>query len=233
MNDGISMKNKKLIIDCISDTHSKHKKIHLPGGDVLIHSGDCSNEGLLEESLEFLEWFQEQNYSHRILIAGNHDFIFELIPEQMEEECKNRNIILLNDSGCEIEGIKIWGSPIQPWFYDWAFNRQRGEDIKRHWDLIPKDTEILITHGPPNLIRDQVLERWGEIKHVGCADLYAKIIQTKVKLHVFGHIHEGAGYITLDGRTYVNASSVDRQYRITNPGYMRIIKEDNRYVVFQ
>jgi Icc-related predicted phosphoesterase len=219
-----------LKIDCISDTHFQHKKLDLPGADILVHAGDCSGSDL-ESALEFLDWFKEQNYSHRILVPGNHDYIFELIPEQMQEECKKREIILLNDSGCELEGIKIWGSPVQPWFLDWAFNRQRGADIQKHWDLIPRNTEILITHGPPYMIRDEVLRRDGSIEHVGCEDLYRKIIQTQVKLHVFGHIHESRGHAILNGRTYINASSLDGMYKFKAPGYVRVQKQDGRYTV--
>jgi Icc-related predicted phosphoesterase len=224
------MHKADLKIDCISDTHFQHKKLDLPGTDILIHSGDCSGSDL-ESALEFLDWFKEQNYSHRILVPGNHDYIFELIPEQMQEECKKRKIILLNDSGCELEGIKIWGSPVQPWFLDWAFNRRRGSDIRKHWDLIPEDTEILITHGPPYMIRDEVLGRDGSIEHVGCEDLYRKIIQTQVKLHVFGHIHESRGHAILDGRTYMNASSLDGMYKFKAPGYVRVQKQAGRYTV--
>lgn len=226
-------------IDCISDTHEKHWKIKLPGGDILIHSGDCSSRGDLRNVLEFLNWFADQDYSHLVLIAGNHDFIFEENPELMAEECKKRNIHLLNDSGIEVEGIKIWGSPVQPWFYNWAFNRARTEKeatskhgwIKPHWDLIPEDTDILVTHGPPHMIRDGVPRRGGHYEYVGCEELYKKIIQTKIKLHVFGHIHEGAGYTYKDGRTYVNASSLDGMYMFEGPGYIRVVKQENDYLV--
>lgn len=220
-----------LKIDCISDTHTKHGKIKLPGGDILIHSGDCSSHGELREVLAFLDWFSDQDYSHLILIAGNHDFIFEKQPSLMAEECKKRGIIYLNDSGVEIEGIKIWGSPVQPWFYDWAFNRGRGAEIKKHWDLIPNDTDILVTHGPPYMILDGVPQRGGWYENVGCVDLYAKILETKVKLHVFGHIHEGAGHKYIDGRTYVNASSLDGMYMFEGPGYIRVVKQENEYLV--
>lgn len=217
-------------ICCISDTHSQHKKINLPGGDLLIHSGDCSGSEL-EEALEFLDWFQGQNYRYLILVPGNHDSIFELIPELMEEECKKRSIILLNDSGCEIEGIKVWGSPVQPWFCDWAFNRHRGADIQKHWDLIPKDTEILITHGPPHRIGDEIVKRDGSIEHVGCEDLYRSILQTEVKLHVFGHVHEGSGCSYVEGRTFINASSIDERYRLKDPGFITLAKQGSQYVV--
>lgn len=220
-----------LTIDCISDTHSQHRKIRLPGGDILIHAGDCCSAGELEDALEFLDWYRKQPYKHRLLIAGNNDFIFELIPEQMEEQCKMRQITLLNDSGCEIEGIKIWGSPVQPWFCDRAFNRHRGPEIRKHWDLIPQDTEILITHGPPYKIRDEVASRDGSKKHLGCEDLYNKIMQTRIKLHVFGHIHSGAGYAYLNGRTYVNASTLAESDKFKAPGYIRVVQQESRYEV--
>ena len=87
-SDPLIKESQDLIIDCISDTHTLHKKILLPGGDILIHAGDCSNGSELEPALEFLDWFKEQNYAHRLLVPGNHDTIFELIPELMVEECK-------------------------------------------------------------------------------------------------------------------------------------------------
>lgn len=214
-----------LKIDCISDTHNKHKKIILPGGDILIHAGDMSGRGQSGEILPFLDWYADQDYSHLILIPGNHDFGFEKEPARYAQECKDRKIILLNDSAHEIDGIKIWGSPIQPWFHNWAFNRGRGSDIKRHWDMIPEDTEILITHGPPRGILDDVRPMSVYRDNVGCEELDKRIQQTKVKLHVFGHIHESAGYRYLEGRTYVNASSLDGMYMYNAPGYKRVIKD--------
>lgn len=219
-----------LIVDAISDTHNKHKKIALPGGDILIHSGDVSSRGQSGEILPFLDWYAEQDYSSLLLIAGNHDWGFEKEPEKYAKECKDRNIVLLNDSGCIVEGIKIWGSPIQPEFCNWAFNRFRGADIKKHWDMIPEDTELLITHGPPYMILDDANAR-GYSNHVGCEDLVRRIAETKVKLHIFGHIHEGAGYKYLDGRTYVNASSLDGMYCFEGPGYRHIVKQGDDYFV--
>jgi len=203
-----------LKIDCISDTHNKHKAIKLLGGDILIHAGDVSGRGHSGEILPFLDWYADQDYSSLILVAGNHDWGFEKEPDRYAKECKDRGIILLNDSGVEVDGIKIFGSPIQPWFFSWAFNRQRGPEIKRHWDLIPEDTEILITHGPVHGILDYVPR--GE--NVGCKDLLDRVLQTKVKLHVCGHIHYSRGHKYIDGRTFVNAASLDEQYQVvTNP----------------
>ncbi len=203
------MANNALKIDCISDTHGLHENISLPGGDLLIHAGDCCSDGQLDDSLEFLDWLKAQNYSHRLLVPGNHDSIFELIPEQMKEECKKRQIILLNDSGCIIEGMKIWGSPVLSLFSETAFHREKGEDIQKHWNLIPKDTEVLITHCPPYGILDVLND-----KHFGCEDLYETIQQTRVKLHVFGHIHAASGVLKREGRLYINASAFTRVLKL-------------------
>lgn len=214
----------ELKIDCISDTHARHRKIKLPGGDILICAGDISGRGEGKEIIDFLDWYEDQDYSNLVMIAGNHDFGFEKEPEKWAKHCKDRGIILLNDSGVEIEGIKFWGSPVQPWFYDWAFNRGRGPEIQKHWDLIPLDTEVLITHGPPYLILDDANAR-GYPNPVGCQDLYNTIMKTQVKLHVFGHIHEGSGFKYQDGRTYVNAASLDGMYMFSPPGYKHVIKD--------
>lgn len=215
------MYTQGLIIDTISDTHNKHDQIMLAGGDVLIHAGDCTSRGSLEEARKFLDWFKDQKYRYKIMIAGNHDWVFEEDPEGMLEECTSRGIVLLNDSGTEIEGIKVWGSPIQPWFFSWAFNRQRGPEINAHWALIPADTEILITHGPAYGILDFVAR--GE--NVGCQGLLGQIVGSSVKLHVCGHIHEQRGYNYKHGVTWINASSLSLQYKpVPNPS-IRVVRD--------
>ena len=112
----------------------------------------------------------------------------------------------------EIMGIKFWGSPWQPEFFDWAFNASRGEEIRQYWDKIPTGIDVLITHGPPFKLGDQT--DIGE--HVGCLDLLDAIERVKPKLHVFGHIHEGYGVTSANGTTFVNASTCTLRYRPTN-----------------
>lgn len=196
----------------ISDTHGQHAKVYLPPGDVLIHAGDISKRGKEEEIKDFLNWFKDLPYEHKIFIAGNHDFYFEKAPKIEIEKIIPSNVIYLNDSGVTIDGIKIWGSPITPTFFNWAFNRDRGNDITAHWNLIPSDTEILITHGPVHKILDKVMDG----THVGCEDLLKKVQKTKPKVHVFGHIHEAYGQHKIDGTTFVNASVLDEDYVMRN-----------------
>jgi len=131
------------------------------------------------------------------------------------------DITYLDDEGYEYMGLKFWGSPIQPWFHDWAFNRLRGEKIKAHWDLIPLDTDILITHGPPRGLGDRILptfERYNENPNVGCDDLLAKVLEVKPKVNVFGHIHEGYCEYThpVVEKRFINASSLNANYEPIN-----------------
>jgi len=205
-------------ITCISDTHNQHNNIpskYLTGGDCIIHSGDVSGRGSRVEVEAFLAWYNELPYTHKILIAGNHDFFFEEAPEYEIEAvlAKYPNITYLNDSGVEIEGLKIWGSPVQPWFYSWAFNR-KGTDICPHWDMIPLDTDILITHGPAKGYLDLTLH--GDV--TGCPYLLEKISElTNLKLFVHGHIHEAYGRVDFpDGGVFLNASVLNARYVMSN-----------------
>lgn len=200
----------------ISDTHTQHNKIQVPDGDLIIFSGDLSYHGYDHEILAFLKWYSELPHTHKVMIAGNHDFGFESKSAWCREVMPT-NIHYLNDSGVTIEGINIWGSPITPWFHSWAFNRFRGLDISKHWELIPKGTDILITHGPAHKHGDKIRPehvRVGETQHIGCKDLLHYIKKIKPKLHVFGHIHECSGFMKSNGKTlFVNASSLDANYK--------------------
>ena len=209
-------------ITFISDTHTKHEKLNgfLPGGDLLICSGDISGKGSIPELLHFFKWFNElEQYDHKIFIAGNHDFGFE----QYKDDVKGlltgyKWIDYLEDEKMELwdeedQQLIIYGSPWQPEFHNWAFNLPRGEKIKEKWDMIPKDVDILITHGPPYGKLDYVPF---DGVNVGCEELLKVIEDIKPKIHVFGHIHEGYGYV-FDGNThYINAAVLNGRYEFKN-----------------
>jgi Icc-related predicted phosphoesterase len=156
------------------------------------------------------------------LVEGNHDFLGQRNPYVVEQMCKDRGITLLRDSGATIEGLRFYGSPFQPEFGKWAFNLPRGQALKEKWALIPEDTQVLLTHGPPMGILDTV-ERFNrktgvmDVDHVGCTDLYNRVMQLKdLKLHVFGHLHFGYGQHKMAHTTFVNASVCTEQYRPIN-----------------
>lgn len=196
----------------IADTHSKHKDLTLPLGDVLIHAGDVSMKGDKTEITNFLSWMDSQNFEFKILIAGNHDFYFERESEEQIRKHLPDSIIYLKDSGTVINNYKIWGSPVTPWFFDWAFNRHRGDPINRHWELIPTNTDILITHGP----MFRTLDRNNQGQHIGCKDLFNRIQEVKPKVHVCGHIHESYGTINKTGTKFINASVLNEHYELIN-----------------
>lgn len=199
----------KLTLTFFSDTHNSHRKIKFSNGDFLICCGDLTTRGELSQVEDFSKFISNLDFKNKIVIAGNHDFCFEdKRKDEAEQILKNNGITYLNDSGVEIAGIKFWGSPIQPWFHNWAFNRKRGIEIKKHWDLIPSDTDVLITHGPPN----GILDLCASGDRVGCEDLLQTITKIKPKIHAFGHIHEGYGVTQIDSTLFVNACNLNERY---------------------
>lgn len=197
----------------LSDTHSQHRKLNdLPEADILIHGGDVSKMGRDHEVEDFMRWFSGLEYRYKIFIAGNHDFFFEGETPKSIKRFLNENTFYLHNSSVEIEGLKIWGSPYTPTFFNWAFNLDRGKAIEKVWKDIPADTDILITHGPPFGILDGTLSD----QHVGCEELLKKIKKIKPKYHLFGHIHEANGIFNTAKTTFMNGSVLNEHYELVN-----------------
>jgi len=198
---------------CISDTHGRHDLMNnqIPEGDVLVVAGDISNIGKKKDIVSFHEFLKQVPCKHKVVIAGNHDWCFENSKRKKASlwlTNEDSSIHYLQDSEITIEGIKFYGSPWQPEFYNWAFNLRRGKQIKEKWDLIPQNTDVLITHGPPAGILDPDRNQ----ESVGCVDLLDRVLKIKPKVHVFGHLHSGYGTIQKEGITFVNASICDEIY---------------------
>ena len=169
--------------------------------------------GSLRSLKEELEWFRRQSHEYKIFIAGNHDFACEHFMREGREDLLHElayPAIYLRDSPITIDGRVFYGSPWQPWFFNWAFNLQRGADIRSKWDLIPL-CDVLVTHGPPMFVLDRVGK-----DHAGCEDLANRVLRVAPKVHVFGHIHEGYGHERKGMTDYYNASVVDARYRLVN-----------------
>ena len=197
-----------------SDTHERHARLPVPDGDVFVHAGDFTMVGDLRKVAAFGTWVRALPHRMKLVIAGNHDRTFEdrldAALRALGDGCDG--LTYLQDSGVTVDGVSFWGSPWQPWFYDWAFNLPRGPMIAAKWALIPPATDVLITHGPPMGTLDFV-----HAEHVGCEDLRERVQTIRPKVHVFGHIHEGSGVITAQETTFVNASICDEDYQPTNP----------------
>lgn len=207
----------------ISDTHSQHGFLtNLPEADMIVHSGDVSKRGTKQQVQDFLAWYSSLPYRYKIFIAGNHDFLFEQDPELVKSLIPD-NLIYLENSGIEIEGIKFYGSPISPWFYNWAFNRHRGEEIRKYWDMIPADTNFLITHGPAHNLLDLVNNHYNVTNNVGCSDLKNTLFKLpELRVFQFGHIHEARGYEQLNNIHAFNASCLNEDYALHSPEYYLI-----------
>jgi hypothetical protein len=213
-----------MLVTLISDTHGQHRSVNLPGGDLLIHTGDFMTSGYSKfQAEDFFKWMEYQDYDDIMFIAGNHDRIMQNEPNEMRgiltgykciDYLEDEEIVLYRDGpngDRPEENIRIYGSPWQPEFYDWAFNLPRNGDVlKSKWDAIPTNTDILLTHGPAWGILDEVYNRRGV--HLGCELLTERIAVVKPKIHVCGHIHSGHGYY-FDGTThFFNASVLNEQY---------------------
>jgi len=221
----------KMKITFISDTHGKHNQItkDLPGGDILIHAGDFMNSGYFkQEAIEFFKWFDAiDTYDTKILIAGNHDRWMEADPEAAKgvltgyktiEYLQDEQVTLYYDGpngDFPEDNVRIYGSPWQPEFCNWAFNLPRnGDKMKAYWDAIPNHTDILVTHGPPFGFLD--LPGFGKPRNVGCELLRYRIDELRPKIHVFGHIHGSYGYYYNGHTHFFNASVLNEQYVYVN-----------------
>jgi Icc-related predicted phosphoesterase len=197
-------------IACISDTHGQHSELALPEADLLIHAGDFMVSGKrLGEITSFNMWLEQTGYSKVVVVPGNHEVLFETDPGMARVSLTNAQCLI--QSGVEIAELKVWGSPFNVEFNDWAFNVPRGV-IRRYWDLIPEGLDVLITHYPPYGIFDQ----YEDGVHIGCEDLAEAVQRAKPKVHIFGHVHYSGGKSVRIGDTlYVNASVADSDLHCT------------------
>ncbi len=161
----------------ISDTHGNHRSIDIPPTDFLIHCGDACTDGNEEELTDFFIWFAQQKATHKIYIAGNHDLIFDLEPQEAKFLIP-KNICYLENSYIIKEGISFYSASARPWLHEYPLEK--------------RNIDFLITHGPAYSVLDLKL---------GCKSLLKYIEHQQPKYHIFGHIHETAGLKKIIGST--------------------------------
>jgi Icc-related predicted phosphoesterase len=230
-------------ICAISDTHRRRPvdlpeaDLLIHAGDIGSHGSAVE----IEAEIKWLATLKPKFPKGIVYVPGNHDLALDADMAQKEWEawvrdpyhrykpkqdskgqrvaqylmdvCDQQGVHILIDEDVEIDGIKVYGSPYTPIFYDWAF-MENEEDLSKRWAKIPEDVHVLVTHGPAQGIRD--LCSGG---NVGSSSLRYAIDYrfAQLKAHIFGHIHEGAGLskIIRPQGDYVawNAAVLDGNYQ--------------------
>ncbi|CAI7592376.1 unnamed protein product [Penicillium crustosum] len=230
-----------ITIVCVSDTHNSQPS--LPDGDILIHSGDLTQSGSLKELQATLAWLRAQPHPTKIVVAGNHDMLLDIARDNSDQAIAERaqidwgEIIYLENQETTVScangrQLKIYGSPLTARYGNWAFQYPRDEDV---WTgSVPDGVDVLITHGPPRGHLD--------LLNMGCAHLLRELWRVKPKLHVFGHVHAGAGteWILFDvleeayertivarGGAYFNPS-VEAKCLLVNSAIVGGLRDDER-----
>ena len=214
----------------ISDTHGRHKELnkylydpdYIKDIDLIIHAGDASNTKSTaincNELHDFLEWYSDLNIKNKIFIPGNHDTSWEA---KMIKESDYPDVEFLVHQDITINNIKFFGSPYTPTFgTGWAYNKNRAK-LFNYWEEIPKDTDILITHGPPKGILDLTHHNTNMFESVGDKSLLNRVFNLNIAYHIFGHIHDepniiNSGYRIINNTIFINASMTDLKYNLIN-----------------
>lgn len=201
----------RMRIVAVADTHTFEADLGpLPEGDVFVHAGDLLRGGTLEELGPVAAWIRDLPHRHKIVVAGNHDRCFAR-ERDAALTALGAGVVYLEDDGCVIDGVRFWGSPWQPAYNDWAFNLPRGPALAARWALIPPETDVLITHGPPHGFGDR-----GPVPgRQGCEDLRARVTRVAPRAHLFGHIHQDGGHWVEGGTSYLNVTTWECERRPT------------------
>lgn len=213
----------------ISDTHSLHHRMReIPKGDVLIHAGDFTLFADDEQVADFNHWLGTLPHKHKLVIAGNHDFLFD---DQWIAKAENKafwekgtqklsnmhstvrgmltNCQYIRDEKVVVDGVTIYATPAQPPLagHDWAFCC-RPDELQVAYAKIPVGIDVLLTHSPPYGHGDRTVN----CQRYGCKLLLDAVKRVRPKFHVFGHVHDGYGVTEEDGTIFINASTTTTFY---------------------
>ena len=211
----------------ISDTHCEHENLDVPEVDAVIHCGDESNHGnpwMNEaEARNFFEWYSALPMPLKIFVPGNHSTAIE---QGLVRGSDYPAVKFLIHESTEWNGLKIFGSPYTPNFFDWAYMKARS-DLDIVWQSIPDDIDILITHGPPKGIMDVTADiQTAKPVHVGSQSLMRHVEERITpRIHAFGHIHDeqgisNFGMVTRGSTQFINCSCCDLTGGLKHNGHV-------------
>jgi len=223
---------------CFADTHEMHNRIEMPEGDFLFFAGDMSYVGSEAAIRDFGKYIRNLPHRHKVITGGNHDKSLEHQPISAKSwlgfgtQMQLNSCYYLEHETIEIEGLKIFSSPFSPEFFPqhWSFQLRRGNHAKKMWSKVKLGTHIVISHGPAFGILDYAL---GSRDHVGCEDLYNRLLEVQPVLHVTGHLHESRAVTQrseFPNTLFVNASICTVDYKPTNkPIVVDLIQEGGKW----
>ena len=203
-------------VAAISDTHGRENWT-IPPCDVFVHAGDITGCGSLQETAAFAAKLRERMQSpdgpeYAVIVPGNHDACFELLPEPTLTLFGPRVHVLLNES-IVLNGIRFFGSPWTPPFMRWPFMADE-QRLTALYEVMPGEVDVLVTHGPPLGILDP---GW-RTAHAGSTALAEAVRVRRIQHHVFGHLHAGGGCMVQQERTvFSNVAACDDAYQLVNP----------------
>jgi Icc-related predicted phosphoesterase len=221
-------------IACVSDVHCRFRQIPIPPCDVLVVAGDITWRGEIPVLNDFAEWcsglLRDKTVRRSIVaVAGNHDVCFDPrwleTSEAMVETARcilaDAGVVYLEDSWAEIDGLVFYGSPWTRRFGRWCFATESDEDERRRWSTMPDRIDVLVTHSPPAGILD-----WNDSRDARCGSRVLRdlVLRAAPKLHVFGHLHPGRGVATTGATTFVNAASMDKDFKALPPIVIDLIR---------
>lgn len=192
----------------LSDTHGYHHRLRdLPEADAVVHSGDFCMVGSEREAIDFLNWFCDLPYRHKVFICGNHDdCLYGADISGLDD-----NVHYLCNSGIEIDGVRFYGVPM--FMGDCITDRQG-----RNYAHILDDTDVLVTHSPAYGILD-----FDDDINYGSEELLEKISSLQLKAHLFGHIHTQHGTVNQHGIIFSNGAIMNADYStLSTPNLIEI-----------
>ena len=226
-------------IVAISDTHTLHEQVEVPECDILVHAGDFSNKGSVEDTASFISWLDRQDQAkHKVFISGNHDFLAQVDKKTFNSLLDKTDVIYLEDTWASIEGLNFYGMPWTPYFHGWAFNglemRKTRDGSMGHDYLggpgklaapdkyhplmfetcakIPDDTDIIISHGPPRL--GNIDRLGGKGLPVGSVELKKRIDKLEnLRAGFYGHIHSAQRLAIHNGVFHHNICICNEMYK--------------------
>lgn len=215
--------------------------------DVVIHCGDLTEESKLHEFRASLALLQRIEAPLKLVIAGNHDFTLDktaftdiiqssqkpieasLIKQEFGEFGEALELLTEPSAGITFlhEGnhtfrlnngalLRVYASPYTPSKSNWGFTYSPNTD---HEWAIAKDTDIVVTHGPPQGVLDRTQSR----ERAGSPSLFAAVARARPMVHCFGHIHEAWGARLVRWRDALDESVMPSHFNAIDNGQSKTI----------